>query len=234
MTIFQTLLNNKKETFPNWSQVQRLLERKSLDEIRCYSHENKVSQASIEAAEELLQEVENEEQGNDGAAADVFLEWVHATVYHQKLMAQVIYMQEYRITVENRLQINEQYLEQQGWEEGHPIYIPPEVNTPGKFEGVSVQHTPVSVKSRQKSVGSPAPIVQEAFLEEKVATQIEKNIDQRTKQAVKFSVQQIQDEIKAKMVQNKVNCLDNVAEIFRQTRDPRIGHWKNQKFIYKE
>ena len=85
MTIFQTLFNNKKETFPNWSQVQRLLERKSLEEIRSHSHENKISQATIEMAEDHLREVEFEDEQEvpeTKNAADVFLEWIHATIYH--------------------------------------------------------------------------------------------------------------------------------------------------------
>ena len=86
MTIFQTLLNNKKETFPNWSQVQRLLERKDLEAIRSYSHENKISQATVESAEEQLKDVGYEDQSEEEDsrnAADVFLEWIHATIYHQ-------------------------------------------------------------------------------------------------------------------------------------------------------
>jgi hypothetical protein len=42
--------------------VQRLLERKDLEEIRSYSHENKISIASIEIAEDQLREIEYDDQ----------------------------------------------------------------------------------------------------------------------------------------------------------------------------
>ena len=41
-------------------------------------------------------------------------------------MSQVIYMQEYKTTIQNRIVTNEEYLRQSGWEEGQAIYVPPE------------------------------------------------------------------------------------------------------------
>ena len=72
-------------------------------------------------AEDNLREVEfddEQEVPETKSAADVFLEWIHATIYHQKLMSQVIYMQEYKTTIQNRIVTNEEYLRQSGWEEG--------------------------------------------------------------------------------------------------------------------
>ena len=41
-------------------------------------------------------------------------------------------MQDFKTTIQDRIVTNEEYLKQCGWEEGQPIYVPPEVETPEK------------------------------------------------------------------------------------------------------
>jgi hypothetical protein len=107
-------------------------------------------------------------------------------------------MQEYKSTIQNRIVTNEEYLKQCGWEEGQPMYIPPEIETqtPEKrnldsVRGSLVQTSGSRSNNKSRSPGSaklskispirdhhsPVPIVQEAFLEQPAATQINRNID---------------------------------------------------------